>query len=96
VGQLLAQCGLGGFYDVILTAETIYSEASQERLLQCIKQVRVCVCVRVHARACVCVCVCVCVSMSVCVRAARACMCAGWAAGDRGVPSCRGGSARVR
>jgi hypothetical protein len=40
VGQLLASQGMGGYYDVILTAETIYNEESQQRLLDCIKQVR--------------------------------------------------------
>lgn len=39
MGQLLASTGYGGYYDLILTAETIYNEDSQERLLQCIKQV---------------------------------------------------------
>lgn len=39
VGQLLASQGMGGYYDVILTAETIYNEDSQQRLLDCIKQV---------------------------------------------------------
>jgi len=41
VGQLLSIQGMGGFYDIILTAETIYNEESQQRLLSCIKQVRV-------------------------------------------------------
>lgn len=39
VGQLLASQGMGGYYDMILTAETIYNEDSQQRLLDCIKQV---------------------------------------------------------
>lgn len=39
VGQLLSIQGMGGFYDIILTAETIYNEESQQRLLSCIKQV---------------------------------------------------------
>eukprot|EP00877_Chromochloris_zofingiensis_P011655 jgi/Chrzof1/6743/Cz19g07140.t1 len=39
VGQLLTSQGLGGYYDIILTAETIYNQESQERLLECIKQV---------------------------------------------------------
>lgn len=39
VGQLLASQGMGGYYDIILTAETIYNEDSQQRLLDCIKQV---------------------------------------------------------
>eukprot|EP00879_Flechtneria_rotunda_P022655 GHRR01023924.1.p1 GENE.GHRR01023924.1~~GHRR01023924.1.p1 ORF type:complete len:192 (+),score=42.44 GHRR01023924.1:363-938(+) len=39
VGQMLAMSGLGGHYDIILTAETIYSLESQEHLLGCIKQV---------------------------------------------------------
>lgn len=39
VGQLLSSHGMGGFYDIILTAETIYNEDSQQRLLDCIKQV---------------------------------------------------------
>lgn len=39
VGELLASQGLGGYYDIILTAETIYNEESQYRLLACIKQV---------------------------------------------------------
>jgi hypothetical protein len=30
---------MGGYYDIILTAETIYNEDSQQRLLDCIKQV---------------------------------------------------------
>jgi hypothetical protein len=37
---MMAMHGLGGYYDVILTAETIYSPESQARLLSCIKQVR--------------------------------------------------------
>lgn len=41
VGQLLTSQGLGGYYDIILTAETIYNQESQERLLECIKQVSV-------------------------------------------------------
>jgi hypothetical protein len=40
VGHMMAMHGLGGYYDVILTAETIYSPESQARLLSCIKQVR--------------------------------------------------------
>lgn len=39
VGELLISHGLGAHYDVLLAAETIYSEASQEDLLECIKQV---------------------------------------------------------
>lgn len=39
VGELLTLNGLGGHYDVILAAETIYSRESQQRLLGCIKQV---------------------------------------------------------
>jgi hypothetical protein len=39
VGQLLSSQGMGGYYDIILTAETIYNEDSQQRLLDCIKQV---------------------------------------------------------
>jgi hypothetical protein len=42
VGQLLSSQGMGGFYDIILTAETIYNEDSQQRLLDCVKQVRTC------------------------------------------------------
>lgn len=38
VGELLTGLGYGGHYDVILSSETIYSEHSQERLLECIKQ----------------------------------------------------------
>jgi hypothetical protein len=54
VGELLISHGLGAHYDVLLAAETIYSEASQEDLLECIKQVGLlpawyCVC---HAPAC--------------------------------------------
>lgn len=40
VGHMMAMHGLGGYYDIILTAETIYSRESQARLLSCIKQVR--------------------------------------------------------
>uniref|UniRef100_A0A383V6Z2 protein-histidine N-methyltransferase n=1 Tax=Tetradesmus obliquus TaxID=3088 RepID=A0A383V6Z2_TETOB len=39
VGHMMAMHGLGGYYDIILTAETIYSRESQARLLSCIKQV---------------------------------------------------------
>ncbi|KAF6259139.1 hypothetical protein COO60DRAFT_1514683 [Scenedesmus sp. NREL 46B-D3] len=39
VGHMMAMHGLGGYYDIILTAETIYSPESQARLLSCIKQV---------------------------------------------------------
>lgn len=39
VGQMLASSGLGGHYDLVLTAETIYSAESQRRLLDAIKQV---------------------------------------------------------
>lgn len=38
-GSMLAKHGLGGYYDIILTAETIYNQEGQERLLGCIKQV---------------------------------------------------------
>eukprot|EP00878_Enallax_costatus_P021358 GHUV01022607.1.p1 GENE.GHUV01022607.1~~GHUV01022607.1.p1 ORF type:complete len:240 (+),score=47.92 GHUV01022607.1:893-1612(+) len=38
-GSMLAMHGLGGYYDIILTAETIYNQEGQERLLSCIKQV---------------------------------------------------------
>jgi hypothetical protein len=37
---MMAMHGLGGYYDIILTAETIYKPESQARLLSCIKQVR--------------------------------------------------------
>ena len=40
LGSYLAKGGRGGYYDIVLTAETIYSEESQIRLLECIKQVR--------------------------------------------------------
>ncbi len=39
VGEHLTGCGYGGHYDLILSSETIYSVAAQERLLECIKQV---------------------------------------------------------
>jgi len=39
LGNYLAKGGRGGYYDIVLTAETIYSEESQIRLLECIKQV---------------------------------------------------------
>lgn len=39
VGELLTGLGYGGHYDLILSSETIYSVQSQERLLECIKQV---------------------------------------------------------
>jgi hypothetical protein len=51
VGQLLASQGMGGYYDIILTAETIYNEDSQQRLLDCIKQVGP---LRCMPAACVC------------------------------------------
>ncbi|MEW5310908.1 MAG: hypothetical protein WDW38_002662 [Sanguina aurantia] len=38
VGECLTGKGFGGHYDVILTSESIYSLESQERLLECIKQ----------------------------------------------------------
>jgi hypothetical protein len=39
LGNYLAKGGRGGYYDIVLTAETIYNEESQIRLLECIKQV---------------------------------------------------------
>ncbi|KAF5832094.1 hypothetical protein DUNSADRAFT_12168 [Dunaliella salina] len=39
VGELLTNQGLGGHYDLILTAESIYNPNSQSQLLECIKQV---------------------------------------------------------
>jgi hypothetical protein len=39
LGPLLSQAGQGGYYDLILSAETIYSTDSQQRLLTCMKQV---------------------------------------------------------
>ncbi len=39
VGELLISHGLGAHYDLLLAAETIYNEASQQDMLECIKQV---------------------------------------------------------
>lgn len=39
VGGLLTRMHMGGYYDIILTSETLYSLESQEALLECIKQV---------------------------------------------------------
>ena len=39
LGSLLAKQNLGGSYDMILSAETIYSPESQQQLFDCIKQV---------------------------------------------------------
>ncbi len=39
IGQKLSEQGLGGHYDVVLASECIYSEDSQQCLLECIKQV---------------------------------------------------------
>jgi hypothetical protein len=40
LGPLLADLGLAGAYDVILTTETIYTLEGMDRLFKCIKQVR--------------------------------------------------------
>lgn len=40
LGSLLASENLGGTYDMIISAETIYSLESQQQLFDCIKQVR--------------------------------------------------------
>ena len=42
LGSLMASQNLGGSYDIILSAETIYSSESQQQLFDCIKQVRIC------------------------------------------------------
>lgn len=39
LGSLMASQNLGGSYDIILSAETIYSPESQQQLFDCIKQV---------------------------------------------------------
>jgi hypothetical protein len=39
VGSLLSSKGLDAYYDLVLTAETIYSQHGATRLLECIKQV---------------------------------------------------------
>jgi hypothetical protein len=39
VGSLLSTKGLDASYDLVLTAETIYSPHGASRLLECIKQV---------------------------------------------------------
>lgn len=39
LGSLLASENLGGTYDIIISAETIYSLESQQQLFHCIKQV---------------------------------------------------------
>lgn len=39
VGDLMTTGHLGGYYDIILTSETIYSTDSQATLLECIKRV---------------------------------------------------------
>lgn len=45
VGRLLGTKGLDASYDLVLTAETIYSQEGSLRLLECIKQVCVLCCV---------------------------------------------------
>ena len=40
MGSLLSSKGLGASYDLVLSAETIYSLHGANRLLECIKQVR--------------------------------------------------------
>mmetsp|Transcript_29020 Transcript_29020/g.64017 ORF Transcript_29020/g.64017 Transcript_29020/m.64017 type:complete len:307 (-) Transcript_29020:2360-3280(-) len=39
IGEYLTSQGFGGYYDIILTSESVYSLESQRRLLECIKQV---------------------------------------------------------
>ncbi len=39
LGSLMASENLGGSYDIILSAETIYNLESQQQLFDCIKQV---------------------------------------------------------
>lgn len=39
LGSLMASENLGGTYDMIISAETIYSLESQQQLFDCIKQV---------------------------------------------------------
>lgn len=39
LGELVGRAGLGGAYDIILSAETIYSPDSQLALYECLKQV---------------------------------------------------------
>ena len=48
LGSLMASENLGGTYDMIISAETIYSLESQEQLFNCIKQVRL-ACIRLQS-----------------------------------------------